>query len=188
MTTTRSLPPRASSSERPAALRGVEHVNWRGHAQKLMRYRARRGKGATCLEGLVGVRGGRIGVYPAVHEAGRDGINPSHASLRVARDVSPGFDLVRPVSPVESDCQSSGRGFKSRRARQFQQREGGGVLSPPSTCPELAVDVYPLLDHRPSKARMAKDITTLIPAPSSPSPPGPARIACPSRGTASSRW
>ena len=38
------------------------------------------------------------------------------------------------------DCQSRGRGFKFRRARQIIDRlGGGGVLSPPSTCPELAL-------------------------------------------------
>jgi len=36
--------------------------------------------------------------------------------------------------------QSRGRGFKSRRARQSINRlGGGGALSPPSTCPELAL-------------------------------------------------
>ena len=50
-------------------------------------------------------------------------------------------------APMEADsldvpfhCQSRGRGFKSRRARQSIDRlEGGGVLSPPSACPELAL-------------------------------------------------
>jgi hypothetical protein len=65
-----------------------------------------------------------------------------------------GLDSVE-WAPMEADsldvsfhCQSRGRGFKSPRARQsINALGGGGTLSPPSTCPELAL--FPAGDGSP---------------------------------------
>jgi hypothetical protein len=139
-------------------------VTWPGATKDLVRIHC----GACCRRANIGAtrkKHAGVGIHP-----GR-GNRRQMVSYRKLGNPLPHGD----ISASRNTSKPSGRARPTREPRRSRALAIG------------AVDVYSLLGQRPGKAKMMKSVVILMPSPSSPSPPGPARIACPSRGTAPSR-
>ena len=67
----------------------------------------------------------------AVYKQGRSGVDPLRTGRGGGHPTSTAFDPSVLVSRPDSGCQSRGRGFKSRRARQIiAEHEGAATVAP----------------------------------------------------------